>query len=202
MADATEPDDISDIAKAALSIIANAPEGRIATDTKIQKLSFLFGKTLGDKTLDHDFDFVAYDFGPYSENLTTALERLVRLGLVKAYAKERTRLYEITKEGDELYHHIAKMRVEFAELSNYLVENLGHLTPEELTSVIYELYPDSASESFIRHIVKECRRSDSILVPFESMKAGQSKVLRSRCGVPVRVTVSGQTIRIMEVEGE
>ena len=67
-------EDLAQIQKALLMLVNASPGGIIDTDLRMQKLAFLYSKSVGDSSLDEEFDFTPYDFGPYSENLAATVE--------------------------------------------------------------------------------------------------------------------------------
>lgn len=189
-------EDMDSIQQAALMLISASPKGILNSDLRIQKLAFLYSKTVGDVDLDEDFDFVPYDLGPYSENLASAIEMLGARGLITKDTRRSE--YKTSPDGERIAAQLTGEEPERAEVVKELVRVLGAVNPEDLVAAVYELYPEYTKNSIIVERVRRRKSVDSLIVPVDQRKGSERMVIRSRLGRRVVVSFLGTEIQIEE----
>jgi len=195
-----EVGDLDSVQEALLLLIGATGSGILSTELRIQKLGFLLAKSLQDEELDKDFDFVPYDYGPFSENLDSAIDLLGSQGYL---TKDDDRnVYRVTAEGKKIAELLARKNTHRAQIAKDLVEYLGKLHTDDLVGVVYELYPEYARSSVILDRLKRRRSYDSVTVPTTSAKGEQSHIVKSRLGRKLVVKAEGDTVHIVEIIDE
>ena len=129
-------------------------EGR----TRFQKMIFLLLERA--KFFTNRYEFVPHDYGPYSRELQSDIDYLIREGHVTEERKTREEgkikyVYSITKDGTSFVNHIIsneKLNNEFQfsnilELTNEVKNDLNYKDLSLLLSKIYDEYPEYAKYS-------------------------------------------------------
>jgi len=189
-----QEEDITDIEKAIISLIAYSRNGRLDGDTRIQKLGFMFSKTSGDSNLDDEFSYMPHNFGPYSEEVEYGLKQLKQYGLINITGKPVK--YSLTIEGNKLFKPMEKNKDVIVLHAKEILSQIDHLDTNELISVIYELYPTFTKNSIIVNKIKNCNASDSIHIPINKLQNGTEFTIKSRCGINVNVEFNNNKIII------
>ena len=128
-------------------------EGR----TRFQKMIFLLLERA--KFFTNRYDFTPHDYGPYSQELQSDIDHLIREGYVAEDRKTREEgkikyAYSITKNGTAFVNHILSdeqlNKFQFSkilELSNEVKDEINHKDLFLLLSEIYDKYPEYAKHS-------------------------------------------------------
>ena len=191
-------EDLDPVQQSMLLLVGASPNGTIDSEVRIQKLAFLFSKSLGDRDLDEGFDFEPYDLGPYSENLATAIELLGAQGLL---AKDsRRNRYMATGTGLATAIKLAQENAEWSEVAQEVVRCLGAIDPNDLVAAVYELYPKYTTKSKIIEQTRMRRAVDSIVVPLERGKTSGQYETESRLGKHVVVKFAKNEIQLEETQ--
>jgi len=118
---------------------------RIEGKTKLHKIIFL-GKE--EEEIDLGFEFVKYNYGPYSFELTKALESLETLELIKIQMDvlnstdsegfiNKKFIYMITDKGDKLVDLEFEKLKEVMEKIKLLVEKWNNVSREKIIEHVY-----------------------------------------------------------------
>lgn len=121
-------------------------EGR----TRFQKMIFLL--LMRAEFFKNRYDFEPHDYGPYSKELQSDIDHLIKEGYVSEKRKTREEgkikyAYSITKEGAAFVNHIISdeglnRKFQFSnilELSNKVKGELNH---KDLSLLLYEIYDE------------------------------------------------------------
>jgi len=157
------------IAKRVLPLaLLHAAGGRIKGKTRFQKLAFIADQRLEERDID-PYDFIAYDYGPFSKDLMEEVEYLEKKGFVKV-TKSRTfggnkrYDYELTSEGMDLSDsNFPDLEGEtigtpgpqderlctLYNIATEVVEEFNEIPISNLIDYVYEEYPSYATESVL-----------------------------------------------------
>lgn len=124
--------------------IAQKIEGK----TKLQKIVFL-GKE--EEDIDLGFEFVKYNYGPYSFELTKELESLQTLGLIEIQMEinnstdsngfiSKKFIYKITTKGNEIINSETEKLKEVVEKIKQLVRKWNTVPREKIVEHVYSRY--------------------------------------------------------------
>jgi uncharacterized protein YwgA len=137
--------------------LLEAAGGEISGRTRLQKLAFL----LVEEELDDDFsgyDFVKYDYGPFSKELLSDVESLDDDGVVgenETRTRSGNRRYDyglqpdISEQIEELAESDEDVR-EVLEAAQEVVDEHGDKRIRELLEDVYEKYPEYLENSVYR----------------------------------------------------
>ncbi|MEM4213937.1 MAG: DUF4065 domain-containing protein [Candidatus Methanomethylicaceae archaeon] len=121
---------------------------------KLEKLLFKVQKDLLDKNpMLPRYNFRPYKYGPYTEDAYDDLEALKELDL----AKEKDSVFEITQKGIDLLEELEKKGVldkDLIEKIEDIKRKYNKLDTDQLLTIIYSEYPDYATRSEIRELLK------------------------------------------------
>ena len=132
-------------------------EGR----TRFQKMIFLLLERA--KFFTNRYDFAPHDYGPYSQELQSDIDYLIKEGYVIEERKTREEgkikyAYSITKNGTAFANRILSNeqlnKFQFSkilELSNEVKDKINHKDLFLLLSEIYDKYPEYAKHSKFRY---------------------------------------------------
>ncbi|WP_276298819.1 hypothetical protein [Halorussus lipolyticus] len=134
-----------------LAILNSAEEGRVEGRTRFQKLIFLIQN---DFNVPEKFDYIPYDYGPFSKELCEEIERLERQGFVKRRQEQipngKKYLYNLTDEGRAHFQQLEDSEPEEAKEAAETVEQTFNDVPiSRLLEYVYNNYPDYAEESVL-----------------------------------------------------
>ena len=188
-------EDLDSVQQSALMLVGATPKGLIDSKMRVQKLAFLFSKSLEDHDLDAEFSFEPYNLGPYSENLENALDLLAAQGLLLR-DPNRNR-YTATAFGRTMIEKLVKKDPTRYSIAEEIVHYLGQLNPYDLAAAVYELYPEYASKSTIAHQLKGRKAIDSVVIPLNLRSKGEG-FLKSRLGRTLNVSFVKDQIWIDE----
>ena len=193
-------DDLDSVQQSMLLLVGASPKGIIDSEMRIQKLAFLFSKSLGDPDLDGDFDFEPYDLGPYSENLAGAIEMLGVQGLLTKDPQRNK--YQVTGTGSAAANEVASRDPARSEIAKEIVRCLGSLDPNDLAAAVYELYPEYTTRSVIIDRLRARSGVDSLIIPLEKLETNKKSIITSRRGRQMVVSSSKSEIQIEEKESK
>lgn len=137
--------------------LLEAAGGEISGRTRLQKLAFL----LVEEELDDDYpgyEFVKYDYGPFSKDLLTDVESLDDNGVV---GEEETRTfsgnqrydYDLQPDVGEQVKELAESDEEMGEIleaAQEIVDEHGDKPIRELLEDVYDEYPEYLENSVYR----------------------------------------------------
>lgn len=112
-----------------------------------QKEVFLIVKEICPN-LDHDLNFEAYHYGPYSKNLVNLLDYLENDSLISIEKNKNSCSYSITMEGVERLSQVDVSEDILRKISN-LKRRSHQLGYEGLLRYVYFNYPDYTEKSMI-----------------------------------------------------
>ncbi|KXA95608.1 hypothetical protein AKJ36_00120 [candidate division MSBL1 archaeon SCGC-AAA259I07] len=126
-----------------------AVEGR----TRFQKMIFLAQKQSDEIQSVEKYDFIPYDYGPFSKELYDDIDELVERGIVKERTKTRNGkkkyFYELSEKGREIIR--SKLQDEnFKEIERTIEEIKSEFNSMELPKlldIVYSRYPKYAEKS-------------------------------------------------------
>lgn len=149
--------------------------------TSLQKIVFLLTKEFPDKLDRYNRDYVAYDFGPYSEEVEEDVAWLQTLGII-------TDRLTVTVDSQNLVDQIEKEKADFALNIEPFLEGFIDLSREDLLYVVYNLYPSFTTGSKILHRVSKVKGFESIHFQLSHVQEGQSLELTTDRGNVVMVS--------------
>jgi predicted HTH domain antitoxin len=148
-------DSLEDEEKIVLFSIGALDNTPIRSKTKLQKLLFLVSNVFEDyKEL---LVFEPHLFGPYSENLDTILEDLIKMELVI----KKGNSFKLSEMGYELYNRL-KPKAELISVIEDFKDFLNDLSEDEILTFVYVSYPKYTSEAIKWNELKEKRIQYSI----------------------------------------
>lgn len=130
--------------------LIEAHGGAIAGRTRVQKLMFLVQE---EGTGSKPFNYIAYDYGPYSKDLQNSLNTLVDLGLLEekpgsGRSDSTYYTYQITAPGKQF---IAASKTAEATKRGVTMKAIQdqwrRKTTDELIHYVYEKFPAYAANS-------------------------------------------------------
>jgi uncharacterized protein YwgA len=123
---------------------------------RLEKLMFLLDQMIRSKRLhiaDRPYDFRAYSYGPFSEEVYDDVELLKDLGLVTISGPEEDPTYQITDKGKKLVEKMIQQGVLPGSLLNEinsLKKRWNQANLYSLLKYIYENYKEFTQKSLIR----------------------------------------------------
>jgi uncharacterized protein YwgA len=139
-----------------LALLDSKGEQNLIGRTRLQKLLFLIQQRLDEQgqSLNRDYDFIAYDYGPFSQEIYEDVETLIERGLV---SEDATKLddgviqysYELTEKGRE---RLSDATDKMGDRMEVVEETKSEFYDEELQDLIdyvYAEYPEYAENSVL-----------------------------------------------------
>ncbi|GAB3676784.1 type II toxin-antitoxin system antitoxin SocA domain-containing protein [Halopiger thermotolerans] len=139
--------------------------------TKIQKLLFLLEQEseLAEEYPDLSFDFEAYDYGPFSEQVYDEIELLVNMGALEPVSPDYDisdyvdsdnsnefagKRFRLTEKGQKISRELSEIVDEETsqDLSD-MMEHYNEMSTDEILEYVYEQYPEYARNSKIKEEV-------------------------------------------------
>lgn len=123
----------------------------------LQKVAFLFiqrMEELAAAASPAGTGYVAYDYGPYSEELAGAVETLCDDKLVSI---EPNRTIHVTPAGRAVVEQLELTKVRAVQAMDSILQTVEGLTENELMLYVYVTNPEWASESKLRHLLQDKR---------------------------------------------
>ena len=161
-------DDYSDVAKLAISLIGTDPNGILNDKLRIHKLAFLTDKILKDEDLDEDLDFVPHYMGPYAENLDDSIDKMSNQGIIKKNEIGKGIEYSLTKLGKLVLGKIKSEKLPVYDIAKDVNEDMINFKSMEITSLVYDLYPDFAKNSLIKEKLPKTNKYDHFSINLDS----------------------------------
>lgn len=139
-----------------LSLLAAMGEDSIEGRTRLQKLLFLIQKRVESdevESLEQSYDFIAYDYGPFSKEIYEDIDQLAHRGLVR---EEKQRLddgvieynYKLTEKGKAF---VAERGLEdVPDEFEAVIEQFGDENLNNIIDYVYSEYPDYTENSVLR----------------------------------------------------
>lgn len=123
--------------------------------TRLQKLIFLIQEEIGE--LEKSFQFEPYDYGPFSQDLYTEVDELVRRGLIRRIDDETPSgnerySFKITEEGIDYLYEEADEEIRTGDIGDkisQIKQEYNSMSILALLDEIYEDFEDYAAESVI-----------------------------------------------------
>ena len=128
---------------------------------RLEKLLFLVQKeVIEGKGLNvgiEDYNFRAYKYGPFTEEVYDDVWSLKELGLVKIEERGDTKVFSLTENGVRLVENILQQN-EYARKVLDAIEEIkrrwNKKSLKELLRYVYRNYPEYTEKSLIRHILE------------------------------------------------
>jgi len=147
-------EDLSPLNVAILQLLESNGQTPVKGKTVFQKEMFLISNYIDN--LEHEANFIAHSFGPYSESSEVMLNNLISLGLIE---KINEHSFKITKLGSTIL--AAKVRdtlsKNYVEAINDFKQFLNDLKEDEILLFIYVSYPKYTLESIVSERVMRNR---------------------------------------------
>jgi uncharacterized protein YwgA len=110
--------------------------------TYLQKIFFLIENEL---FTDLDFNYIKYNYGPFSKDLHLSVNELIKKGLVEErtiYSGEHeTHLFELTKKGKIYADQISQQNKNKYKKIDKFCDKFRNHSPSELLRYVYSNYP-------------------------------------------------------------
>lgn len=140
-----------------LSLLYEADRNRIHGRTRLQKLVFLAQKRMEDEGIE-PYDYIAYDYGPFSKELLDALEKYEKKGLIdinitQTYDGTDKYIYSLTPEGidnfeQNLDNSPDSEKIEtIRQVSGEMIDSFNNMPMSELLDHVYDKHPSYAKNS-------------------------------------------------------
>lgn len=135
-----------------LLVTIGAAKGKGLTPVQLQKTLFLLGRNFAHKVGRSFYDFVPYNYGPFSVDIYRDAELLQARGLVEIRREDRRwPQYYLTPQGEKKAAQIRKKIP--AAVGKYIedvVEWAQSLNFPALLRAIYEAYPEFSTNSLFQ----------------------------------------------------
>ncbi|KUO91364.1 MAG: transcriptional regulator [Thermocladium sp. ECH_B] len=144
----------SEEAKKLLLLVLELAGGHIETETRMQKLVFLV-----NQEVFHWVKFKASKYGPYSEELMKAVDKLEKEGkLVYIWDDDGVFKYFLTEKGKEdakkLLSQLKDKDEDKLKKAMEIIQKYKDKPPTYLAAYTYKYYPEYAEKSIIKDIVE------------------------------------------------
>ena len=175
----------------ALHEVKARPSPTLETDHLwVQKVSFLFRKLLESIHPEEgpaSVGYIAYDLGPYSEEVEGALLALLKDKLIRLDDDKR---FHLTSRGTEIAEELEASKPKATSALRSIVEVVELLNTNELILYVYATNPEWAKESKIKGILQN--RSARFNLARKLYAAQKVSVERAAevAGLPIRDFVS------------
>jgi len=138
--------------------LMDAGDEPVSGRTRLQKMVFMtqqeFGGDVSDLLGSNSYDFIPYDYGPFSKGLYADLDDLVDAGLIeeieKQYDKGVLYKYQLTKAGREHLEEQVNQQTSVRELiqvARTYKQRYNSMSLDDVIDEVYSEYPEYASES-------------------------------------------------------
>lgn len=139
-----------------LALLDSEDEQGLEGRTRLQKLLFLIQQRMDSrgKSLDRGYNFVAYDYGPFSKEIYDDIESLIDRGLVAEGAKKLDDGvikydYELTEEGREYVSDSSDELGDRLEIVEDVKDEFKGAELQEIIDYVYSKYPEYAENSVL-----------------------------------------------------
>lgn len=138
----------SQLVLAALSV-AN---GALHTPVQVQKLFFLIDREISELVDGPHFNFQAYNYGPFDQEVYRELENLQLFELAETVPQGSWSGYRLTIQGQEqgelYFKDVEQDAADYIRRASEFVRNHSFT---ELVSAIYKAYPEMRQNSVFQH---------------------------------------------------
>lgn len=142
-----------------LSLLYEANRNRIHGRTRFQKLVFLAQQRMESEGIQ-PYDYIAYDYGPFSKELLDALEEFQEEGLIEievtqTYDGTDKYIYSLTSQGVENFEENLEESPDSEDLetirnvSSDMIDRFNKMPISELIDYVYNNHPSFAENSVI-----------------------------------------------------
>lgn len=136
-----------------LATLSTVPEAKFAP-VQVQKILFLIDQNIADSLGGKQFDFAAYDYGPFDKSIYLDLTELSRLGLVEIENnndRSLVRKYSLTVSGLRLgQEKLSSLPTKAQAYIKQVVTWAKNLSFSQLVGAIYKAYPEMRVNSVFR----------------------------------------------------
>ena len=140
-----------------LSLLYEADRNRINGRTRLQKLVFLAQQRMESEGIQ-PYEYIAYDYGPFSKELLDALEKYERKGLIEievtqTYDGTDKYIYSLTSKGVENFEANLDESPDSEDLetirrvSSEVISRFNKMPISELIDYVYDNHPSYAKNS-------------------------------------------------------
>lgn len=133
--------------------VLHSMDGHVITRTRMMKLSFLTETQLPETNSEIDVGFYPYDYGPYSQKLVGAIQKLDSQNVIDVSEKTvgntkyaynmppnaRTALTDLAAENNTVHSIVTT--------ANEITDEYGDYSIRELLDHIYESYPEYTTKT-------------------------------------------------------
>jgi uncharacterized protein YwgA len=140
-----------------LALLYAAEDNRISGRTRFQKLAFLTKEALAssDIELNEFYEFIAYDYGPFSKELLDDLEMFEQEGFVeidenRTFSGNTRYDHRLTESGAKRFKELKKSEPKgqaLYRIAEEQVEKYNSMSLRKLLEYIYEEYPEYKENS-------------------------------------------------------
>lgn len=104
---------------------------------QIQKLMFLISKKIGEISIEEEFDFIPYDFGPFDKKIYSDIDLLIDDGYI-TILPGKVRQYKLVQNiNNEVPHDLFEKIKELAQF-------VKSCSFKQLLTAIYKEYPETS----------------------------------------------------------
>lgn len=140
-----------------LSLLYEADRNRIHGRTRLQKLVFLAQQRMESEGIQ-PYEYIAYDYGPFSKELLDALEKYERKGLIEidvtqTYDGTDKYIYSLTSKGVKNFEANLEESRDSEDLetirraSSEVISRFNKMPISELIDYVYDNHPSYAKNS-------------------------------------------------------
>ena len=153
----------------------------------VQKVSFLFRKLLESISPEEgpaSAGFIAYDLGPYSEEVHGALLTLLKDKILAV--DEKTKYYRLTPEGARIAKELELAKPKASSALRSIVDVVELLDSKELVLYVYAVNPEWAKESKFRGILQNKKARFDLARKLYAAKKVSVERAAEVAGLPVK----------------
>jgi uncharacterized protein YwgA len=139
-----------------LALLEGGERSGIEGRTRLQKLLFLIQQRLESQDMEvkNGYNFVAYDYGPFSKEIYEDVETLIDRGLVAEEAKKLDDgvikyQYNLTEDGEEYIDNTSDRIDERQEIIKDIKNEFTDEDLQDLIDYVYSEYPEYAVNSVL-----------------------------------------------------
>jgi hypothetical protein len=135
-------------------LVIDAAKPRSLTPIQLQKSLFLFGQNVPQAVQPNFYQFIPYNFGPFSRAIYIDAEMLAGEGLIEMVAVpgQQWCQYSISPMGTRRSEKLREvLPPHVCEYLDKLVAWVASQSLQELLRSVYQAYPDFAKNSVFQH---------------------------------------------------
>lgn len=161
-----DKNDLTDGEQLVLSLINNLNKHfSKVTKVLVQKVFFLVNRSLDDKYVQYE----SLHYGMYSYDLEEILEKEEDLGLINDKRN-------VTELGELISKDIKP--TQDVKLMERIIDSIKDLNEEDITYLLYNLYPDFTKDSRIKEKVNSTKL-ESAVINLNGISVGESKKIKT-----------------------